>query len=100
MITERQEQPRGCEKYVRRTSGDSKILGNDIRFWPRYVGKGYGQTSAVKKSRRAAFLSSFPKFRAKKMGAAAPHLVNLKSNTMKNTLQRYDYFRLKQNFLL
>ena len=28
------------------------------------------------------------------MGAAAPYLVNLKSNTMKNTLQRYEFLRL------
>ena len=27
------------------------------------------------------------KFKTKKMGAAAPYLVNLKSNTMKNTMQ-------------
>jgi hypothetical protein len=36
----------------------------------------------------------------KKRGAAAPqHFVNLKSNTMKNTVQRYNYFWNYQNFL-
>ena len=33
------------------------------------------------------------------MGSAEPYLVNLKSNTMKNTLQRYAFFLNNQNFL-
>ena len=31
------------------------------------------------------------------MGAAAPYLVNLKSNTMKNTWQIYQYFQFPAN---
>ena len=45
-------------------------------------------------------LSETPKKRAKKNGVPPyTNLVNLKSNTMKNTLQRYDISRNLQTFL-
>ena len=37
------------------------------------------------------------KYGAKKMGAAAPYLVNLKSNTMKNTPQIYSIISTTAN---
>ena len=40
----------------------------------------------------------FPSLLKRKMGQrSVPIFVNLKSNTMKNTLQRYDYFNIRAN---
>ena len=59
------------------------------------------QKTFMTKGHKHSQHSTILRYRAKKNGIPLyPNLVNLKSNTMKNTLQRYILFRKMQGFCL